>query len=239
MKNTYTVFTGKLSEIDLTKKSVINTINQYSYCIAEEDDDFKKALLASDILLPDGIAIVLLHRLLYKKKIKKIAGADIHHYLLNKLNQNGGSCFYLGASDATLDLIRQKLIKEFPNVKVATFSPPFKKIFTEAENREMIKRINDFHPDVLFVGMTAPKQEKWVNENKESINTKAIASIGAVFDFYAGTKARPGKIWISLGLEWFVRFLKEPKRMWRRYFYYGPVFLFLAVKEKARLVWAK
>lgn len=81
-----------------------------------------------------------------------------------------------------------------------------------------------FHPKFLFIGMTAPKQEKWAYANKEFLEAPIICSIGAVFDFYAGTVKRPGKAWINWGLEWLVRFAKEPRRMWVRYGYYGPVF---------------
>lgn len=230
--STYPLFTGNLEDIDLTKKNMINTINQYSYCIAEKDAAFREALQNSDVLLPDGIGITLLYRFLYGKQIKKIAGADLHFFLLETLNKTNGSCFYLGSSNKTLALIEKKLKEEYPNVRAGTFSPPFKPEFTDDENLEMIKVVNEFKPDVLFIGMTAPKQEKWVYKNKEQLNAKAIGSIGAVFDFYAGTVDRPGKLWIKLGLEWFVRLLKEPKRMWKRYLYYGPVFIILALKEK-------
>ncbi len=232
MNSTYQIFTGRLQDIDLSKKNVINTINQYSYCIAEEDPAFREALQKSDILLPDGIGITLAYRFLYGKTIKKIAGADLHYYLLNATNKVKGSCFYLGSSVKTLELIEQKLKIEYPDIRFGSYSPPFKPEFTDEENADMINAVNLFRPDVLFIGMTAPKQEKWVHQNKEYLTAKAIGSIGAVFDFYAGTVERPGKIWIRLGLEWFIRFLKEPKRMWKRYLYYGPVFIGFILKEK-------
>jgi len=228
----YPIFTGQLKDIDLSKKNVINTINQYSYCIAEKDANFKEALQKSDILLPDGIGITLSYRFLYGTAIKKIAGADLHSYLLNEMNNTNGSCFYLGSSTKTLELIEQKLKREYPNIRFGCYSPPFKPEFTLEENSTMIKAANEFNPDVLFIGMTAPKQEKWVHQNKANLSAKTIGSIGAVFDFYAGTVERPGKIWIQLGLEWFIRLLKEPKRMWKRYLYYGPVFIGLIIKEK-------
>jgi N-acetylglucosaminyldiphosphoundecaprenol N-acetyl-beta-D-mannosaminyltransferase len=98
----YSVYNGNLSELAVADKILINTINQYSYCIAEQDNEFKKALQQSDILLPDGVAIVAAVKLLSGQKITKIAGADIHHHLLEELNRKGGSCFYLGSSENTL-----------------------------------------------------------------------------------------------------------------------------------------
>lgn len=228
----YSIFNGSLNQIKYTKKTLINTINQYSFCIAEEDSEFKAALQGSDVLLPDGMAVVASVRLLVGKKIKKIAGADIHLHLLRELDQKSGSCFYLGSSENTLLKIRERLAIEYPNIKVQTFSPPYKPEFSESDNKQMTEAVNAFQPDVLFVGMTAPKQEKWAFAHKKALDTKIICSIGAVFDFYAGTVKRPSSFWINLRLEWFIRLLKEPKRMWKRYLYYGPVFIGMMLREK-------
>jgi N-acetylglucosaminyldiphosphoundecaprenol N-acetyl-beta-D-mannosaminyltransferase len=228
----YSIFSGDLKEGFIVGKTLINTINQYSFCIAEKDVAFKKALQQSDILLPDGMAVVSAVKLLNGQKIKKIAGADIHDFLLEDLSKKGGSCFYLGSSEKTLLKITTRLSKEFPNIKVETFSPPFKSEFSDADNQQMISAVNTFQPDILFVGMTAPKQEKWSFTYKEQLDARIICSIGAVFDFYAGTIVRPHPFWIQLRLEWFIRLLKEPKRMWKRYLYYGPIFIQLIMKEK-------
>ena len=228
----YSIFSGDLSDCAMASKTLINTINQYSFCIAEQDAAFKKALQQSDVLLPDGMAIVAAVKLLNGQKIKKIAGADIHHFLLEDLNKKGGSCFYLGSSESTLLKITTRLSIEFPNITVGTFSPPYKSEFSDTDNEQMLNAVNAFQPDVLFVGMTAPKQEKWSFAHKAHLDAKIICSIGAVFDFYAGTIVRPHPFWIQLRLEWFIRLVKEPKRMWKRYLYYGPVFIQLIVREK-------
>ncbi len=144
-------------------------------------------------------------RVLTGKKIVKIAGSDLHKVIINALNQRKGSCFYLGSSEPTLQKIRERLLREHPCVKVGSFSPPYKAVFKKEDTDSMINAINEFNPEVLFVGMTAPKQEKWVHENRHLINAPVICSIGAVFDFYAGTVKRPGKFWISIGLEWLPR----------------------------------
>jgi N-acetylglucosaminyldiphosphoundecaprenol N-acetyl-beta-D-mannosaminyltransferase len=232
----YSVYSGNLSELVFENKILINTINQYSYCIAEQDPEFKVALQQSDILLPDGMAIVSAVRLLNGTKIKKIAGADIHNHLLEELNRKAGSCFYLGSSEFTLQKIVSRLAIDFPNVTVRTFSPPFKPEFSDVENKEMVEAVNAFKPDVLFVGMTAPKQEKWSYQHKAKLDVKIICSIGAVFDFYAGTVKRPSLFWINLKLEWFIRLVKEPRRMSKRYLHYGPVFIKLIVVERIKQV---
>lgn len=230
----YNIFSGTLDTISNGNKMVINTINQYSYCIAERDLEFKDALLKSDVLLPDGVAITASIKFLSGRTVKKIAGADIHEYLLRKMNSIRGKCFYLGSSEATLDLIKSRLEKEYPFIQVRCYSPPYKSSFSKEDSQKMIEEINLFQPDVLFVGMTAPKQEKWAIKHCSLVNAGIICSIGAVFDFYAGKVKRPGDVWISLGLEWLGRLIKEPKRLYKRYLYYGPVFVFWVLKEKVK-----
>ncbi|MFS4482699.1 WecB/TagA/CpsF family glycosyltransferase [Hyunsoonleella sp. 2307UL5-6] len=231
----YEVFTDALEHIPKGKKMVVNTINQYSYCIAEKDKQFKTALRVSDILLPDGVGIVVAAKWLLGKKIKKIAGADIHQFLLERLNTDHGSCFYMGASQDTLQKIEARINKDYPNIRVGSYSPPFKKEFSTEENATIISEVNTFKPDVLFVGMTAPKQEKWSLQHKEALNVNGpICAIGAVFDFYAGTVTRPNKVWQKLGLEWLGRLVKEPKRMWKRYIYFGVVFGKYLIKAKLK-----
>jgi N-acetylglucosaminyldiphosphoundecaprenol N-acetyl-beta-D-mannosaminyltransferase len=239
MKNTskaevlgYEVYASPLSEIKLDKALVINTLNGHSYNVAKADPAFRKALQASDILLPDGVSVVFGARVLSGQKIQKIAGYDIFIHLLKKVNEQKGSCFFLGASLNTLHLIGERLDKDFPNVRFGSFSPPYRAQFSEAENKMMCENVNEFQPDVLFIGMTAPKQEKWVHENKERLQAGVICSIGAVFDFYAGTTERPANWVINLKLEWLGRLLKEPKRMWRRYLLSTPVFFIDVLKEK-------
>lgn len=228
----YSVFAGDLNQIKFKNKCVINTINQFSYSIAEKDAEFKQALIHSDILLPDGVGITAAVKFLKKEDIKKIAGADLHMHFLNQLNKTGGRCFYLGASEDTLGLIKEKLKLEFPNITVESYSPPYKNDFSSVDTELMINAVNAFKPDVLFVGMTAPKQEKWIFKNSASLQAHVICAIGAVFDFYAGTVTRPSKFWQKMGLEWFMRMVKEPRRMYKRYLYYGPYFLGQILKLK-------
>ena len=110
------------------------------------------------------------------------------------------------------------------------FSPTFKAEFTEEDNQLMIEQINNARPDVLWVGMTAPKQEKWIHQHKDKLDVPLSAAIGAVFDFYAGSKKR-SPVWVcKMGLEWFPRLLREPRRMFRRNFISSPLFLLMVFK---------
>src|SRR5690606_38314012 len=104
------------------------------------------------------------------------------------------------------------------------------------ENAEMVQAVNAFQPDVLLIGLTAPEQEKWAFLHKDLLDVKMNCSIGAVFDFYAGTVPRPGITWIRLRLEWFIRLVCEPRRMWKRYLFYGPIFIKDIMLEKGRIL---
>jgi N-acetylglucosaminyldiphosphoundecaprenol N-acetyl-beta-D-mannosaminyltransferase len=225
------IYMRPLSEIPMGKKSIINTINPHSYCEAKKDKVFTKALLSSDVLLPDGSGIVLATKILTGKKIEKIAGADIHKFLLEQANAKKQSVFYLGASQNTLDLIEKRIQKEFSNIRMGSYSPPYKSEFSAADTNAMISAVNNFKPDFLFVGMTAPKQEKWVFANKDLLDAKVITSIGAVFDFYAGTVKRSSPFWIKIGVEWLPRLVREPKRLWKRNFISTPLFLWDLMKS--------
>ena len=224
----FNIFMGNLDKIDIKTddKLIINTINPHSYVVSKRDKLFKEALNDSDLLLPDGSGIVLASYFLNKSKINKIAGADIHMHLLSLLEQKKGSVFYMGASNQTLELITTKVNNNYPNIRIGTYSPPYKEQFSEIEDKIIIDEINRFNPDILFIGMTAPKQEKWLHNNKDNLKFNIGLSIGAVFDFYAGSVNRPSKVWVSLHLEWLIRFLYEPKRLFRRNFISSPIFLF-------------
>ncbi len=227
----YFIYTGDVNKITIDKKNIISTLNPYSFLIAEKDEQFKNALLSSDVLLPDGQGIVWAEKFLYGNAIKKIAGYDIFEHLVKQLDENGGKCFFLGSTNETLNKIKEKLNSQYPKIKAETYSPLFKSVFDEEDNKIMIEKINTFKPDVLFIGMTAPKQEKWVYENKDKLSVNVIASIGAVFDFYAGNVKRPSQFWINIGLEWFIRFLQEPRRLFIRNMY-SIVFVFKIFKAK-------
>jgi N-acetylglucosaminyldiphosphoundecaprenol N-acetyl-beta-D-mannosaminyltransferase len=165
---------------------------------------------------------------------ERVAGHDIFKGLHERLNQQSGfKVFFLGSSERTLALIRERIKRDYPNINVVgTYSPPFKPEFSGEENDAMIQAINQAKPDVLWVGMTAPKQEKWIFKNKARLNVKFVGAIGAVFDFYAGTVNRAPVIFQKLGMEWFYRLIREPRRMWRRYIVNNFKYIWYLLMEK-------
>jgi bacterial polymer biosynthesis proteins, WecB/TagA/CpsF family len=226
-----TLYPLSLSELP-AGKLLINTLNAHSFNTAQTDTDFQVALQKSDILIPDGISVVMSVRFLTGQKLKKIAGADLFAYEMERLNASGGKCFFLGSSESTLQKIQERASHEYPHVQVYTYSPPYKAKFSETDNQAMVSAVNAVTPDVLFVGMTAPKQEKWAYQHFSAINASHVCCIGAVFDFYAGTVTRAPRWMIAIGMEWFYRLIKEPRRMWRRYLIGNTKFIWLVMKEK-------
>lgn len=229
---------SSLGSIDNTAKSLIVTLNAHSYRLMQLDSKFQDAILNSTYILPDGIAIVHLMRTM-GIHLSKISGSQLFFYEMERINKNRGKVFFLGSTKAVLLRIQSFARLEFPNVEVHTYSPPFKQHFSSHDNTDMINAINAVSPDVLFVGMTAPKQEKWAYEHFDSLNAIHVCCIGAVFDFYAGTIKRPPRWMITIGLEWFGRLIKEPSRMWRRYLISSPVIYFDILKHKSKYYFSK
>ena len=216
-------------------KFLVDTINAHSFVVAQRDTVFAEALVNADALLPDGISIVKACRFLKAKNApdEKIAGADLFAYEMGKLEKKGGTCFFLGSSPETLARIVERAASVYPHVRIVTYSPPYKPAFSPEDNRAMLEAVHAADPDLLWVGMTAPKQEKWLDEHWSELQIHGHAgAIGAVFDFFAGTVERAPQKWIDLGLEWLYRLLKEPRRTWRRYLVDNPKFCWLVLKEK-------
>ena len=216
-------------------KALINTVNAHSFVVAQQDDAFARALRDGDYLVPDGISIVKACKWLKVSNPprEKIAGADLFAFEMDRLNRKGGKCFFMGSSEAVLAKIREKAAEAYPNVTVETYSPPYKPAFSEEDNAAIIAAINAADPDLLWIGMTAPKQEKWAFEHWGELNIHChCGTIGAVFDFFAGTVRRAPEAWIKAGLEWLYRLLKEPRRMWRRYLVDNPRFISLVIRER-------
>lgn len=217
------------------KKLLINTINAHSYNTALKDELFQRALINGDVLIPDGVSIVKACKWLNAKSQPKerIAGWDLFAFEMDKLNKKGGKCFFMGSSEKVLSLIRKRASVDYPNIVVETYSPPYKPEFSEEDNRAIIEAINKADPDLLWIGMTAPKQEKWTYSHWNELNIHChVGTIGAVFDFFAGTVERAPIWWQEHGLEWAYRLVKEPKRMWRRYIIGNSLFLWNISKEK-------
>lgn len=210
--------------------------NPHSLEVAKGDPDFQEALMNADIVIPDGIGMVLASRILGGNIHKRITGSDIFMSLNTAMNRRKGfGVFFLGSTENTLKKIEDKMKGDFQNVAIkGTYSPPFKTEFSTEDDRAMVAAVNRARPDVLWVGMTAPKQEKWIRRNRDKLDVKFIGAIGAVFDFYTGKVKRSHPVFQKMGLEWLPRLVREPLRLWRRNFISNPMFLFRVIMSRRR-----
>ena len=225
-------------------KVLINTINAHSFNVALQDELFAKALTKGGVLIPDGASIVkACHWLKAKSRPKeRIAGWDLFVFEMNRLEKRSENredeeerfkVMFMGSSEKVLSIIKEKAASDYPALEVVTFSPPYKPAFSDEDNAAIIKAINEANPDLLWIGMTAPKQEKWAYEHWNKLDIRChVGTIGAVFDFYAGT-IRRAPLWMqNHSLEWLYRLVKEPRRMWRRYLIGNLRFLRNIIKER-------
>ena len=208
--------------------------NPHSLVISRRDTLFREALENADLLVPDGVGMVLASRILGGTIRDRVTGSDIFQAVGRLANEREGvRYFFLGSSPQTLERITRRLGADFPRIEIAgTHAPPFVEEFTTAQDEEMVAAVNSGRADVLWVGMSAPKQERWVHRNRHRLNVKVIGAIGAVFDFYAGTQKRSPEWALRTGLEWLPRLLWEPHRLWRRTLISAPAFLWLVVRER-------
>lgn len=216
-------------------KILINTINAHSYNTAQKDALFAEALRNGDYLIPDGASIVKACRWIGAKSqpMERIAGWDLFETEMERLNKRGGRCMFMGSSEKVLQKIRERAATDYPAIEVVTYSPPYKPEFSTEENAAIVQAINAANPDLLWIGMTAPKQEKWTYAHWNELDIHChVGTIGAVFDFYAGTARRAPQWWQKHSLEWLYRLIIEPRRMWRRYIIGNPLFLWNLTKER-------
>jgi len=208
--------------------------NPHSFAESLRDTQFSHALKKADWLVADGSGVVFASKILRGAVANRTTGSDIFEGVSSELNmRGGGSVFFLGSTEATLAKICQRYVADYPNLTITgTYSPPFKPEYTKEELREMLDLINRDSPDILWVGMTAPKQEKWIYQQIPELDVKFAAAIGAVFDFYAGNVARSSPIFRKLHLEWLPRLFQEPRRLWRRMFISAPVFIWRVLLQR-------
>jgi exopolysaccharide biosynthesis WecB/TagA/CpsF family protein len=209
----YTVFSDSLEKIPIQSDyvRVVNTISPNSYGLALRNTVFENALKASDYLVLDGVYFALASIFMNGRNIKKNQGPDVFDHYMHQLNKERGTAFFLGSTNKTLRAIKKKAAADFPNVQIHSYSPPFKAVFSKEDDALMCDRVNAVNPDILFIGMTCPKQECWSIKNKHSLNVKLIISIGNVFDWYAGTQKSVHPVWFKLRLGWLARIFVRPE----------------------------
>jgi N-acetylglucosaminyldiphosphoundecaprenol N-acetyl-beta-D-mannosaminyltransferase len=186
---------------------------------------FRTVLRSADLSLPDGKCTAWVASRRVRGAVSHIRAADLMTAFFQVANQRGYTNFFYGDTDEVLGAMSDNLTRQFSNLKIAgLYSPPFRNLSPE-EDASIIQRINQARPDVLWVGLGLPKQEKWIFAHLDKLQVPVVVAVGASFKFLSGkVKPAPRKI-SDLGLEWLWRLVAEPKKCWHRALVYGPQFV--------------
>ncbi len=199
---------------------------------ARQKEDLRELYNSSDLCLCDGVPLLWASGLLGKRLKGRVTGLDLLPSYIERAAQKGYSMFFLGAKEGVAEQLKEISKQKYPQLNIAgTYSPPFAEKFSREENTKMISLINRARPDILWVSLTAPKQDYWIYEHRDQLDTCIAIGVGGAFEVAAGLITRaPG--WMQrAGLEWLYRLLKEPARMYRRYLLEAPAFIPLVFSQ--------
>jgi N-acetylglucosaminyldiphosphoundecaprenol N-acetyl-beta-D-mannosaminyltransferase len=186
------------------------------------------------MVTPDGVPLVWFLRLIGKSRTHQVCGRDLMRAMTAVSNQQGYRQFYYGGNVGVAEKLKETLTRSFPGLQVVgTLCPPFHDL-TPVEDHAVVHLINAARPHIVWVGLSTPKQERWMAAHRGQIEVPVMIGVGAAFEFLAGTKRQP-PVWMQRhGLEWFFRLCSEPRRLWRRYAYIVPGFMSVAIPELVR-----
>lgn len=199
---------------------------------ARKDVKLQKIYNTADIVTADGVPVVWASKLLKEPIRGRVTGLDLLPEFAKIASEKKFKMFFLGAADGVAEQLAKKLEIENPGLQVAgTYSPPYAKAFSDEENQKMIDLVNSSGADILWVSLTAPKQDYWIADHFDQLNVSVAIGVGAAFDVIAGNIKRSPEWMQHAGLEWFYRLLKEPKRLSRRYLLEAPLFIPLILRQ--------
>lgn len=206
-------------------------VNVHVAVTASEDSCLRQIINSAFMAVPDGKPIAFLVKRRATANTGQVAGPDFMSYCLEKAK--GKKHFFYGGAPETLKALTQTIKNDFPQAEIAgSYSPPFRHL-TPEEDSEITEMIQRAKPDIVWVGLGAPKQEKWMAAHYEALRPAVLMGVGAAFDFHAGTIARAPEWMRSMGLEWLHRLSSEPRRLWRRYLSTNAKFLFMLIADAA------
>ena len=199
-----------------------------------QNDDIKKVYANSSLNVIDGMPIVKKVRNLGKKH-DRCSAPDFMDSIFTECELDGKThYFYGGKNEEVLNTLKSKILEKHPNLKiVGSYCPPFRPL-TEQENERVVNEINSLKPDFIWVGIGAPKQEKWIDQHMDYINSGVMIGVGAGFDFLSGNLKKAPKWVEKLSLEWLYRFFKEPKRLFKRYVIGGAKYLKFSFSDRIK-----
>jgi len=220
----YTTFIDNI--LDLSKNSNSSYVcisNVHMTIEAYLDKEFSKIVNSANIATPDGMPLAKAMKALYGVDQDRVAGMDLMPDLMKTSEEKGLSIFLYGSTDEVLKAIVSKAKKEFPNLELRVYSPPFRTLSQE-EKEDIVTMINRNNPDFVFVALGCPKQEKWMAEHKNKINSCMIG-FGGALEVYADQKDRAPQWMQNYSLEWLYRLIQDPKRLWKRYLVTNSLFV--------------
>ena len=191
---------------------IICTPNPEIVMEAQKDEKLMSILKAADMVVPDGIGVVLASKFNKVKIEERVAGYDLCHAVFEKMAKKEKTVYFFGGAPGVAHKAADKMTKQYKGLKIVGTRNGY---FTAAEEKEIIREIKKLSPDLLLVGLGSPKQEKWIYENLRFTGAKAAIGVGGSFDVMAGVVKRAPKAFQKLGLEWFYRLLCQPTRIKR------------------------
>src|SRR6267142_2132220 len=201
---------------------------------AQHDPSFKEALDSTDLVVPDGMPLVWLGRRRGHHLPRRVYGPDLMLEFCEKTAGRGYRHFFYGGEPGVPERVAESLKRRFPTIEVCgTFSPPMRLLDPE-EDKEIAALISRAAPDVLWVGLGTPKQERWMHKHRDQLHVPVLVSVGAAFDILSGRRNQAPRWMRERGLEWLFRLLQEPRRLWRRYLIYGAEFIAYLAADRLR-----
>ena len=214
--------------------------NAYTVALAHKDAALNRLLNESDLVLADGMSIVWAGRWVGAILPGRVGGPDLMEALCEEATHKNHRIFLLGSTDENLDDLAHVLKTEFSQIQIAgTYSPPFCERLTDTETNKIMELLKVSKTDILFVSMSAPKQERWISENLHRLPVPVNIGVGAAFDFLSGKIPR-APLWMqNSGLEWAYRLYREPRRLWKRYLLGNFVFLFSLILQMVKVKFSR
>lgn len=194
------------------RSAVIYTPNTEMIMMAEKDPEFKVVLNGADLVIPDGIGLIHASRIHHLGLTDRVPGIELMERILKYCHTTRRSIYLFGGKPGTAELAGQKILEKYPNIVIKGIENGY---FGPDDEDRIIDAINDAKPDVLFVALGAPKQEKWIAKHRRTLNAHVAMGIGGSLDVYAGNVKRAPVFFQKLGIEWMHRLLKEPSRIGR------------------------
>ena len=223
------------------KNAYVVTPNADHVVQLQNDKFFSEIYKYADLVLADGMSLIWASKFLKTSLKEKISGSDIFPELCRISAQKAYRLFFLGGKPGAAEKSSEKFKKKYPNIIISgTYCPPYGFENVKTENKKIIKILRNTKPDILFVGLGAPKQEKWIYRYKDEYQVPVSIGIGGCFEFESGIIERAPKWMQNNGLEWLWRLVKEPKRLWKRYLVDDMKFFYMVLKQKFRQCsWSK